>query len=70
MSAFLVILWMMFGIPTALIAHRKKLSVPAWACVGVTFGVFGLLIVMVAEPETATPRWLSGSGDNLSLGGC
>ena len=65
MAAFFVILWMMFGIPTALIAHRKNLSAPAWACVGIVFGVFGLLIVMAVEPVTSGWRW----GWHSSAGG-
>jgi hypothetical protein len=74
MTTFLLIVWMLFSIPTALLAHRKNLSVSAWSCVGLIFGALGLIFVMAMPPVTASPRWhwhsgAGGSGNNLSVGG-
>lgn len=46
-----LVAWLLCGILSAVIASSKNLNVALWAVVGLLFGVFGLLIVLVVPAE-------------------
>lgn len=49
----LVLVWVLFGIATAIAASNKGRSAAGWFALGVLFGPFGLLFVLLTAPLTA-----------------
>lgn len=63
MSALMIVaiaVWLLCGIPAALIAYAKKRNVGAWAVMGAIFGVFGVAMIAAAQSPGAG-AWDAGS---------
>lgn len=52
----LIVIWVAFGIVTALAAHARNRNALIWLAIGVVTGLFGLLAVLVMQPGPATAR--------------
>jgi len=47
-----IIVWLLFGIVTAVVASNKGLSGCGWFLIGVLLGPFGFILVLVVSPNT------------------
>lgn len=64
-----IFVWLACAVLCAVVAQKKRLNVAKWLLIGVVFGFFGLLAVMVATP-TGGAVWSAGGGDSGGDSGC
>lgn len=48
---FFIVLWIGFGVVTALAANARGRSGGLWLVIGLLFGIFGLVAVLVMENQ-------------------
>jgi len=51
----MIFAWFAFGFVTAVAAARKGKSVPGWFVLGMIFGPFALIAILLASPYSPRP---------------
>ncbi len=63
------VLWVLCGIPAALIAHVKGRNAVMWAVLGSAFGIVGLAAIACAPARSIGGPWDIVTGDSIHFGG-